>query len=522
MLTPTEQARRFAAMTLVCLILYLPFLSMQWDLNGIIEAQSVEAGGTDLFSPNHMLYRPFSFMILKLWQAMGYTGHSVVVLQYITTVAGAVGIGLFFLALCQFTEDVVVSMLGAVFLATSWSYWKFSLDVSYIILAAMLVCAALVLLLRKGQTGWSITAAGGISGLAILGWQANIFLMPWFLATILWLHRNKELRTRLTMVAQFLASSGLVVGLAYGLVAMLLFGHGSLADVASWAVSHGADGVGRSPMWGRWGADRLLPAASNAIASFIPLWQGLGIKKLLQGEIQPDKILSQLSLVAVLALGGWTLFLLFRQRLRNASHAVGEAIWFVPAYLSFLPFIIWWEPYETRWFTIPDIFLIVAMSKIWSHERTLRRLLVVAGCMAIVSAANFSTTIWPYHSSPNPWIQVAECFARQTTKADTFIPTDWNWFDYAVYFFDYEGQVLTLKRGEPHQAQNIEVVEQELFRKRGERGYIYAVDASSYSPQTLAYFQEQVGMPIEALNQFQQSPAFTCRELQFVRILRRK
>ncbi len=522
MLTQKEKMFLFASITLICLILYRLFLSVQWDLNGIIEAQSVDAGGKDMFSPNHLLYRPLSFIIFKFWQSTGYPGDSAKILQYITTVSGAAGIGFFFLALYHVTDHAVISMVGAAFLATSWSYWKFSVDVSYIIPAAMFVSASLALLLRKEQSGWSFAVTGVISGLSILFWQANVFLVPWIVMTILWLHWTKSFRAHVTMVIQFLAPVGIVVGLAYILLPILLFEHYGLADAIGWAISHGADMVGRSPMWGRWDADRLLPAATNAIASFIPLWQGLGVRKLLQGTLQSDKILPQLSLLALLVLSGWTLFLLFRQQLRNTSHAVGEIIWLILAYMSFLPFIIWWEPYETRWFIIPNIFLITAMSKIWSRERKLRSLVVMGGCITIIGVANFTSTIWPYHSSPNPWMQLAQCFARQTTKADTFIPTDWNWFSYAVYFFDYQGQVLDLKRGDQYRAQNIESIEKELASKRRGEGNVYIIDVNSYSRQTLEYFTEQVGMSLEILNQFEQSPSFICGELQFMRIRQRK
>ena len=53
------------AVTLVSLGLYLPFLAMQYDPNGLIEAMAVENGR--LLNKNHMLFRR-----LDCWRGVHY------------------------------------------------------------------------------------------------------------------------------------------------------------------------------------------------------------------------------------------------------------------------------------------------------------------------------------------------------------------------------------------------------------------------------------------------------------------
>lgn len=34
-----------------------------------------------------------------------------------------------------------------------------------------------------------------------------------------------------------------------------------------------------------------------------------------------------------------------------------QLVWIGATYALFLPFIIWWDPYEPKWFVVPNLFL---------------------------------------------------------------------------------------------------------------------------------------------------------------------
>ena len=115
------------AVTFVSLGLYLPFLSIQYDPNGLIEAMAVENG--PLLNKNHMLFRPLGLLAWRALHLAGYTGNSLHVLQAISAVAGAFGIGFAFLAFRGLSESRASAYAGTAFLATSFTYWVSATDV---------------------------------------------------------------------------------------------------------------------------------------------------------------------------------------------------------------------------------------------------------------------------------------------------------------------------------------------------------------------------------------------------------
>ena len=80
--------------------LYLPFLAIQYDTNGIA---ALEAG--QLINKNHMLYRPIGLLVYSALQHFGYAGNSLMVLQTINAICGAAGIGLAYALFKWATRD---------------------------------------------------------------------------------------------------------------------------------------------------------------------------------------------------------------------------------------------------------------------------------------------------------------------------------------------------------------------------------------------------------------------------------
>lgn len=151
---------------------------MHWDLNGIIEARAIDHGGAGLLSPNHMLYRPLGLGVLALARSLGYGGHSAM-LQYLTAIMGGLAVGLFWLWTKSLTGNVVTASVATAVLATSRAFWRFSTDAAYIVPAATSVLAALVWLSTAPRvTGKTIAVLGCLVAIAVLFWQANIFLVP--------------------------------------------------------------------------------------------------------------------------------------------------------------------------------------------------------------------------------------------------------------------------------------------------------------------------------------------------------
>ena len=70
--TARTTAREATLIATLALGLYLPFLAIQYDVNGIAEAVALEAG--QLVNKSHMLYRPAGRFIYRTLQYSGYGG----------------------------------------------------------------------------------------------------------------------------------------------------------------------------------------------------------------------------------------------------------------------------------------------------------------------------------------------------------------------------------------------------------------------------------------------------------------
>lgn len=504
----------FLISTGCALLLYLPFRSIQWDLNGITEAQAVETGGTELVSPNHMLYRPLGSVILGLSRWVGYAGHSSEILQYLTLVMASLGIGLVWVWVHNLNENTVVASFASAFLATTWAYWVFSTDIYYITPAAMLVVGALTVLSQKAAVtrtsavNIAIMAAG-----AILFWQANIFLVP-ILALGLLLQPTSSRKQTLTAVSMFLTLAVGIVGLVYLVTGVLALHLNSMNQGLNWLMSHSSEG--RIPLWGKWGFDRLQPAAVSALSSFVPVWEGLGLRNILRGSFDPARLLAPISLLALVLLGIVTGLGAVIVILRAGKTARYNLTWLGLAYCVYVPFIVWWDPYEPKWFVIPNLFLVTFLAQVWAAWPARRRLYVpLAAIVFLIAAANFVYTVWPRHSDPNANLQIARCFVANTTAQDVIVTTDWNWYGYATYFFHYSGSNLSLV-GEAGEKSHIrQLIQNSLTEANRKGGHVLMQDLKSYSPDQLSFVELLSGLTPEDVGAFKWLPAFSCNGVDF-------
>ena len=160
------------------LCLYLPLLTRNYDINGLMEAAAVESGNpVNLWNPNHMLYRPVGYFIRQTLAVAGIHTGVIPFLQVLSAIFGALGLGFVFLALEHLTSNRTIAIWMSLALGVSWSYWTLSTDVYYFSMAAMLVAASLAIFVRSESVS-SLMACGLLAGLSILACQANVVLLP--------------------------------------------------------------------------------------------------------------------------------------------------------------------------------------------------------------------------------------------------------------------------------------------------------------------------------------------------------
>lgn len=491
------------------LLLYLPFGSIQHDLNGVAEAIAITRGGHDIFRPNHMLYGIIGRFAYTTAQTLGYAGPVDPILKFITALAGATTIGLAGLALRRLSATPSGALLGIAFLALSWAQWSFSTDIYYISLAAAFSAGAFASSLDSPRIAASLLA-GLCCALAILTWQACVFLVPMIAISPLVNRQDQPFRNRLSAVGIIAGACGVILSLCYLSVAFFVYGHRDLPTIINWLVNYGG---ARLPVWGTWSADRIVPAGISAIASIIPLWSGIGLRHLLSGSVPIDKIPALLSLLALLGLAWMSIWLAVRRH----HLPYRQLVWHGAAYALFLPFIIWWDPYEPKWFVAPNLFLAAAIAVIWGSPALPRPTTIFAGaCIFLIGLGNFQAASWPRATVPNPNLETAACVAQHLRTGDVLIETDWSFGGYLSYF--YGGNTLSLidlSARVNGDSALVTTIAEVIRERQTSGGRVFIEDMDSYGPAQQAWFFTHTGVAHTALHSFHQQPAFMCANRRF-------
>ncbi len=497
-------ARGFVLATLAGLVLYLPLLSIQWDANGIIEARAIERGA--VVSANHLLYRPLMSLALQGAHTFGYAPPFASLYQILTAIISALGVGAFFVAVFFLTRHVWASALAAIFYATTWAYWTFSTDIYYITFAAAFASATLALLARPVRSRRGVLLASIFCAASVLAWQANIFLLPAF--ALVYYARARKAKNALL----FLVSASALIAAAYLYVGTQWLHLNNFDALRGWLLSHSSDQQGRLAQWGQWSVTRVRPMLVSAVASFVPIWEGLGLRALLRGSITLESLLRQLSLVALGVIAALTILRAWQKR------AVWrDAVVVALGFFALLPFIVWWDPSEPKWFVVANLFLIAAAAMLWGFSFTPRDFWIVGACIVIIAFANFTATILPRHTQPNPNLALAACVTRAVESKDAVVLTDWNWFDYANYFERYAGETLQLVGG-GERAQKIARVQQAVIEASARGGKVYLRDFDTMSAADRGLTQFLTGLDRDAFAPFSPQPAFACQGQQFLQI----
>jgi hypothetical protein len=504
------------------LILYVGLLSRLYDGNGIIEAIKIEEGGGELISPNRILYRPLVWLFFRAWQALGYTGPSLFPAQILTAVSGAAGLGLFYGWVRRWVRRDSIAIIASVGMGTSWAYWSFSTDVYYIMPATALSLAMLIALSAalgaEAPSLKALAAAGLFCALSILFVQTNVFLVPVVLVGLFMRYRHDG-RQPLSLTAVFAGSAAGVVGGSYLFVGAGLLGHQSLSSLLNWIMNYGGAPGARLPVYGTWETGRLVSAAKTWIASLIPVWEGLGLRALLTSGFEPDKIWAQASLVGVAGLFLTTALILAWER-NWRPYRLGLIGWLLLGFMVYVPFIVWWEPYEPMWFIIPNISVWTILALAWDPSLDRRQQWLTGGLVLAMASANFATSIWPRHAGPNVALQAAECVAGHMGPEDLLSVAELRgrWL-YVGYFYDrsvFNFVDVAVQAGD--KASTLEQFHHTLATTYQHNGRVYIESIEDFSEARLNWLTSQTGLTADDFQQFERQPAFTCAETRFQEI----
>ena len=161
----------FLLVTIGGLLLYAPFLAIQYDTNGVFEAESIESGF--LLPHNHIAYRPIGYVTYKAAQLLGYAGFSLLILQCFNAVCGALSVGFCYLSFERLLQSRASAVVASFWWGTTFITWYVSTDVTYMALASMFASAAVAISVRGNKwthaMGAGVLAAAGFMSL----WRTN-------------------------------------------------------------------------------------------------------------------------------------------------------------------------------------------------------------------------------------------------------------------------------------------------------------------------------------------------------------
>jgi hypothetical protein len=477
------------AVTFVSLGLYLPFLSIQYDTNGLVEAMAVENG--PLLNKNHMLFRPLGLLVWRALHLAGYTGNSLLVLQMISAVAGTFGIGFAFLAFRRLSATRAAAYAGTAFLATSFTYWVSATDVFYISVAGMFAAAAFACVVHA-QSRRAMLVAGILVALSIFTWQGSIFLIP---ALILMF--PKPSRT-VQSIAVFVASAALMTTLVY--VVLGFHEHGWMGPREFWIWFTNYSENATLPIWGRWQSGRVSEAALSALDSLTAARLAVGIRELLK-PVQLGRVAVDCS---ILALAFLIIIAARNRRLASLPPLLG--------YLCFFPFIVWWDPGSDKWFLIANIFLaaflVCSLSPLPPRKSTQ---LTILFCLLTIAGTNFVTTIRPRHFDRGRARRVAECVASHMQTQDMFVGAEWGWPDYLPYLHD---RIVVNVINEFAQFQNksdtITHIKEAIAEKLREGGSVFIADPLTYEQTDAQWLEQTTGVTPKDLSSLGGTASFAC------------
>jgi 2OG-Fe(II) oxygenase superfamily len=479
----------FVAVTVLALGLYLPFLSIRYDPNGLIEAMGVENG--PLLNKNHMLYRPVGLLAWRALHLAGYSGNSLPVLQAINALAGALGVGLAFLAFRGLSSNRTAALMGAAFLGTSFTYWVSATDVLYITIAGMFAVAGLACV-AHAESARSMVAAGVLAALSIFTWQGSLFLVPALVFVF-----PKHLRT-IRCAAVLVCSAGLLTGAVYIVVAFKSLGFIGPRTLWTWFTHYSENAT--LPIWGVWQPQRVPIAALSALDSVTAVRLAAGFRELFR-HVQLGRVAVDCS---VLAFGALMILAFAKARL--------NALFLIAAYLCFVPFIVWWDPASDKWFLIPNIFLAAFLVRglaPWLQHKYWT--IGIMGCLLIIAGTNFITTIRPRHFDRGQDRRIAECVAGHMRSLDLFVAAEWGWADYLPYVHGRAAiNIINEFARFQNRERTLDGVHAAINETHRESGNVYMADPRSHADTHLQWLEETTGMTFKDLSGLGGTASFMC------------
>ena len=446
--------KRLSAM-LPMLVAFATFLffvatrAVQHDRNTIYRLLEIESDSLKAMTEaRHVLFSPVAAGFYRLWRSLGYSGSSLLPSQILVAAFGAMGSGIVTALLGRFCRDVTLTVLLAIGFVGSYSYWYHSTDVEYWTPYIVAVLALTVFFLRwfyEKHHATSIIWIILLTYVSILFWSAGIILGIIVAVSFLMLPSRHTWRDRWGSFLAFGSAEALLLTVTYSWLGMRVHGIPSYRQLISWLGTY----PGRMPIWGRADPHRIFDSAWSLAASVLPFWNGLGLRGLLRGQLDPTKIIPQAALLATVGLVAVVTVHWLHNRTPLVSQDISPflLLWVV----TYSLFITWFDPFEPKWWVIaliPLWLLFGDLSLSWVQCSGRTGYLAVSVWVALLLLSNWFNAMGPRHFDVGDDYRKAMYCIEQMAPQDVLVtPYAQEWPLYVQYFgrrqlLDVGGQAL--------------------------------------------------------------------------------
>lgn len=401
-------------------LLYCLTLSRHHTADSLLYALAIEGGELQaLVDPTHLFLHPLGLLWYRAWQAVGWTGRSLMPLQVFNALAGAICVGLLWAVARALSRSAIISTIIALGFAISGGLWLLSVEAEFVTFPLAMQLLTLWWILGawqrySGRTWYAITL-GLLVTLAIFVYATSVFLILVVLAGFFTAELDSNTRRR-QIFAFFLA-----ISLAAIPVLLMIFAVWVKVDIIPLPQIHGQGSYGQLTWFN-------IPHGVYAFLRSLGLFPGLvmndSTKELLLAADQKLRLsfFTYYGLVTLLVLLP-LIYLLshWRKVWANAKRTVLVlGAWSIP----FVVFAFYWVPGDiTFWMPLLAAWwLSVALCFSVSRSTAL-----TAGALLVVLLLGFvnaEQTILPRTVlESNQAYKIAQYVADETEEQDTILIT---------------------------------------------------------------------------------------------------
>jgi hypothetical protein len=214
-----------------------PTRTFYWD--GIIYSKYIEDApgfGAHLFHSNHLIYNFLGYLSYHAAQSFGWQIRALFVLQFVTTVFGALCALVFFRIAKSVFRSTYLSLSMTALFAFSAAWWKFSTDADVYIISGFFLLASFFLVLPEKTPRPFQAAFTHI--LAMFFHQLAVLFFPVVVLGLIFQTSTLERRKRISIILQYSLAAFLLTFGTYYLSFYLQTGGFDFKDFVKWMISY--------------------------------------------------------------------------------------------------------------------------------------------------------------------------------------------------------------------------------------------------------------------------------------------